>query len=541
MQRELRIRRSLALLLMAAVILSLGYHADVPGLFAYALERGKLQADVDHLTALKSADVADLERISHAFSVIARAVQPSVVNVESRSTLEISDDDLRRLFSERGIQVPPSRGIGSGIILDEEGHIVTNNHVVAEAEVIEVTLADGRAFRATLVGTDPKTDLAVIRIDADGLHPARLGDSDQVEVGNLVLAIGSPFRLGHSVSHGIISALGRTNVAVNIDYQNWIQTDAPINPGNSGGPLINTRGEVIGINTAIASDSGSHQGVGFAIPSNTVARIAAVLRTGGAIKRGYLGVVIQPVSPKIADAYGLDDPAGVLVGGVGPKTPAEQAGLQAEDIILAIDGRKIETREQLQEVVASTAPDTVVEMTIWRKGARQQLKVKIGLQPKDFSTTGSIGDLNDWLGEDADKPDAAAEPAKTPETTTKAADAKEGAVSDEERDKSRDARAEIRFDRLGFAVRTLTESLRSQQRIARGVREGAVVTSVSPTGEAYAANLRPGLVIVEANGEPVASAHDLHRVLTDEAIAVGVRIKVKDGRQSTFYTVLRVR
>ena len=321
------LRRRLAVMLVIAILAAVSFHADVPGRLAYALERGRLRADREHLDELNSADVAALEQISHAFGVVARVVKPSVVNVEARAALDYPEDEIRRLFTNRGLPIPLNRGTGSGIILDEQGHIVTNNHVVSGAEVLDVTLADGRVFRAEPVGADPKTDIAVIKINADRLHPARIGDSDRVEVGNLVLAIGSPFRLGHSVSHGIISAVGRANVTVGIDYQNWFQTDAPINPGNSGGPLINTRGEVIGINTAIATDSGGHQGVGFAIPSNTVARIAEQLKTGEEIKRGYLGVGIQPVPPKWADAYGLEEPGGVFINGVGENTPAAEAGL----------------------------------------------------------------------------------------------------------------------------------------------------------------------------------------------------------------------
>jgi serine protease Do len=251
--------------------------------------------------------LADLDRLSHAFTLIAQAVKPAVVSIKASAVNGAVNDELKRLFGENSFQPIPTTGTGSGLIIDEEGHIVTNNHVIADADVVRVTLADGREFRANVVASDPMTDIAVIKIDADRPRPGRLGDSDAAEVGNIVLAIGSPFKFGHSVSHGIIIAVGRSEVDVDIEYKNWIQTDAPINPGNSGGPLINTRGEVIGISVAIATDSGGHQGVGFAIPSNTVVRIADQLKLGKKVVRGLLGVAIQPVDTKTASAYGLPE------------------------------------------------------------------------------------------------------------------------------------------------------------------------------------------------------------------------------------------
>ena len=449
------------------------------------------------------------------------AVKPAVVHIQAIRTQESLTKKLQELFSEKDLQLPPVAGTGSGVIIDEEGYIVTNNHVVADTQVVRVTLADGRKFRAEVVGADRMTDVAVLKIHADRLHAAKFGDSDKMKSGNIVLAIGSPFRLTHSVSHGIVSALGRTDVQVDIDYQNWIQTDAPINPGNSGGPLINTRGEVVGLNVAIATDSGAHQGVGFAIPSNTVARVAQQLKSGEKIVRGYLGVVIQQVDPKMADAYGLEDARGVFVGGVGRDSPAAKSGLKPEDIILTINGKEVETREKLQEFIADTKPDTTVEMMVWRNGGKQTLSVTIGAQPDDFSTTGTIRDLNRREGKEGKE----RKPEERPKTSAvEPMDETDG----------------VEFKDLGFTATTLSAELARRLRMPEGVERGVIITDVRPGGEAYLAGLAKGQMIVEANGKPIDDAKDLERMLTDEALAKGARLKVRVG-EDTFYAVVQVR
>jgi serine protease Do len=547
MQKSLPINRGLAFLLIATLLASAIYHTDLIGHVAYAVERGKLQADVEHLAKIDEADVATLEKISQAFELIAEVVRSSVVNVEARSALGAPHDELGRILREHGLPLPPNfplpprKGIGSGVILDTQGHIVTNNHVIDGAEVIEVTLADGREYRAEVRGADAMTDIAVIKINAEHLHPARLGDSDRMKVGNIVLAIGSPFRLGHSVSHGIISALGRTSPDVDIDYQNWIQTDAAINPGNSGGPLINTWGEVIGINTAIATENGGHQGVGFAIPANVVARVAEQLRSGEVIERGYLGVVIKPVTPKVADAYGLDEPGGVFIDNVVRNTPAGKGGLKPEDIIKAIDGRQVQTREQLQEIIASTKPGTDVEISVWRDRAMQQLALRVEAQPEGFSTTPTGSTLGEWLrdsdetGEDLEDGDPNLD-----------ADA---SISFDE-DSASDT--EVNFQELGFAADTVSPKLRKEYGLSRAIQSGAVITRVSPTGEAFAVRLQRGVVIVRVNGKRINNVSDLEQILTADAIVEGVRLKVEqtvtrevDGElvrdTVASYYVLRVR
>jgi len=516
-----RFLRPVAVLVLAFAALALAERGRLIEQLAYAYERGRLQAGLDRLERLDSPDLGTLEQVSNAFSLIADVVRPAVVNIKTRSELRLTERERRELQDSAAAVLPPIRGTGSGIILDEQGHIVTNYHVIVESDVIDVALADGREYRARVVGTDPKTDIAVLRIDADRLHPATLGDSDRLKVGHLVLAIGCPFRLGHSVSHGIISALGRANVAVDIDYQNWIQTDAAINPGNSGGPLISTRGEVIGMSTAIATDNGGHQGVGFAIPSNTIARVAGVLRSGKTIQRGYLGVVIQEVTPKMAEAYKLSERGGVLVSGVGPDTPAARAGLQPEDIILAVNNRAIRTREELQQAIAWTAPGEEIELTIWRAAAEIRVPVKVEAQPEGFSTTANIRDLSRW---NRVEPPPASSPAEEdpPLATTQSAD-----------------ETPLEFPSLGLTVSSLDDGLRRKFRIRSSVPAGVLIVGVDAVSEAYSASLAPGQVITQVNGEPVRSAAEVERAFTAEALARGVRLQVVSRTGETFYTVLR--
>ncbi len=462
---------------------------------------------------LSDPDVAVLDRLSRAFGVIAEKVQPSVVSIRSLMVNEEVNERLRQMFDDDNFQAIPLSGTGSGIILDQAGHIVTNNHVVEDADSVRVTLADGREFQALVVGTDSMTDLAVIKIDAEGLVPAHLGDSDAVRVGNIVLAIGSPFRFGHSVSHGIISAIGRTEVDVDIDYKNWLQTDAPINPGNSGGPLINTRGEVIGLSVAIATESGGYQGVGFAIPSNTVARITEVLKSGQEVVRGYLGVGIRPIDPNWALAYGLKEPRGVFIDAVADDSPAAKGGLKQEDIVLEIGDVKVRTREHLQDLVAQTPPGTEVKFTIWRKDRERPLKITIGKQPPGFTTNGSLPHRG--------RQDEADEESGPPEESHEELDA-------------------VVFEALGLEVTTVTPRIVRQFKLPSSSTSGALITRVDPLSDAFQARLRRGLVIVGVNDRKVRSAADLDKALKAESGEKVVRLQIRAGREE-YITVLRLR
>ncbi|MGE0659399.1 MAG: DegQ family serine endoprotease [Reyranellaceae bacterium] len=328
-----------------------------------------------------------------SFADLAERLSPAVVNVSTtqakggqdrgRSAPRVppggSLEDLFRDFLER--QGPPRRvtSLGSGFIIDEKGYVVTNNHVIADADEITVTLSDDSTFKAELVGKDPKTDLALLKLDLAGrkapLPTVKFGDSDKSRVGDWVMAIGNPFGLGGSVSVGIISARARS---LNGPYDDFLQTDAAINKGNSGGPMFNMDGEVIGINTAIYSPSGGSVGIGFAIPSNLASSIVDQLREFGRTKRGWLGVRIQTVDEDLAKTLSLDKPRGALIADVTPGGPAEKSGIKARDVILSFDGKDIPEMRKLSRVVAETKVGSEVDVVVWRDGKRRTVKVKVG-------------------------------------------------------------------------------------------------------------------------------------------------------------------
>ena len=461
-----------------------------------------------------SSDIALLERLSNAYSAIADEVQPSVVSIKAMTINEEVNDELKRMFGDENLQPIPMTGTGSGFIIDDAGYIVTNNHVVEDAGRVQVTLQDGRDFLAEVIGTDKMTDIAVIKISADDLKPCRLGDSDAMRVGNIVLAIGSPFKFGNSVSQGIISAVGRSNVDVKIDYKGWLQTDAPINPGNSGGPLINTRAEVIGMSVAIATESGGYQGVGFAIPSNVIRRIADTLKRGKKVVRGYLGVALRPVNRAVAEAYGLDAAYVALIQGIideSEDAPAVKAGMQPDDIILKVDDRRVRDVEDLQDLVAQMPPGTKARFNIWRHKRSKVVTVEIGKQPLNFSTQTSRFD-----------------PSSQDESDTK----EPGSISNSEKpeDKIQSEMGAEYVERLGIYAATLTPELRKRFRTRSEVETGAIITLVDPLGEGFAADLRRGFVIQAVNDDEIESIGDLKRTLENLKDARSARMEVQDGR-----------
>jgi serine protease Do len=294
--------------------------------------------------------------------VAERSVQ-GVVNISTTKKIDerFGRDPLRRWFQGQGRRrAPAAHSLGSGVLIRENGLILTNHHVIAGADTIKVNFADGQEFSAKLVGQDPKSDVAVIRLEnpPQDLTPIKLGDSDALRLGETVLAIGNPFGLGHTVTMGIVSAKGRANLDIT-DYENFIQTDAAINPGNSGGALVNAKGELVGINTAIYSRSGGYQGIGFAIPSKMASRIMDSLVDKGRVDRGYLGVGIQPLGNKLSKRFNLKTAqSGVLINYVGRDTPAQQSGLLVGDIILKLDGEVMKTPDGLRNVVAMKGAGT---------------------------------------------------------------------------------------------------------------------------------------------------------------------------------------
>ncbi|MCG2722423.1 MAG: DegQ family serine endoprotease, partial [Thermodesulfovibrionales bacterium] len=339
--------------------------------------------------ALTPSSVEYLSKTNQAMAEIVAAVQPSVVNISSTSKVQggmkqspFPDDPFfRRFFGDRFSSPDKPReykrsGLGSGVIVDKRGYILTNNHVVKGADEIKVKLSDNREFKGEVIGSDPKTDLAVVKIDTDNLPVIQLGDSDALKPGETVLAIGNPFGLSQTITSGIVSATGRANVGI-ADYEDFIQTDAAINPGNSGGALVNIKGELVGINTAIFSTTGGYQGIGFAIPSNMAKSIMESLIKSGKVVRGWLGIYIQPLTPELAKQFGLRDEKGVLVGDVIEDSPAEKAGVQRGDVVLEFNGRKVEDPRNLRNMVAGTDPNDEVTLKLVREGQLKTIRVKI--------------------------------------------------------------------------------------------------------------------------------------------------------------------
>jgi serine protease Do len=423
-----------------------------------------------------------------SFAPLAKEVSPAVVYVETERQRETGaaglpfpegspfEEFFRRFGQPDGMpegQAPqqrPVRGVGSGFIIDDEGVIVTNNHVVEGADDIEVTLTDGRKFDAELVGTDPQTDLAVIRIDPDGPLPElEFGDSDAIEVGDWVMAVGNPFGLGGTVTAGIVSARGR-NINAG-PYDDFIQTDAAINRGNSGGPMFDMDGKVIGINTAIFSPSGGSIGIGFAIPSNLAEPIIAQLREGGSVERGWLGVMVQEVTPDLAEAIGLDVAEGALVANVVEGGPAEDAGLQQGDVILSFAGTDIAEMRDLPRVVANTQVGNDVEVKLWRDGRTETLEVEVGrMEPQTASL-------------------AQPEAQEQEEQLAESLGAKLAAV---DRDTA---------DRFDLPAET----------------EGVVVITVEPDSPAAEAGLRPGDLIRRIDNEQVTTVEQVSASLAEAA------------------------
>ncbi len=328
-----------------------------------------------------------------------KKVLPGVVNISTRSRVQMEmnplfrDPFFRRFFNlpERPAQ-RQRQSLGSGVVVDaEKGYILTNNHVIANADEISVTFRDGRHFEAKLVGADPEVDLAVLQIEAEGLTAVPFGDSEQMDVGDFVVAIGNPFGLGQTVTSGIVSALGRSGLGIE-GYENFIQTDASINPGNSGGALVNLDGELIGINTAIVGPSGGNVGIGFAIPSNMAADIMKQLIEYGEVHRGQLGVYIQDITPPLAEALGLERLQGAVISQVIKGSPAEQAGLRPGDVIVGVNGKAIRNGSQLRAAIGLLRAGQWVVLDVIRDGREKQFRVLISERTGEAVAAGGFSD-----------------------------------------------------------------------------------------------------------------------------------------------------
>ncbi|MBD3309091.1 Do family serine endopeptidase [candidate division KSB3 bacterium] len=442
-----------------------------------------------------------LHGLSQAFRDVAKQVGPAVVYISTEQTVKgmqgmqdphqfrdfFGDEFFRRFFGENMPEREyKRRGLGSGFITTPDGYILTNSHVVAEADEVKVTLADEREFEATVVGTDPKTDIAVIKIEGENFPTANLGDSSTLEVGDWAIAIGTPYGLSQTVTAGIISAEGRSGIGIN-DYEDFIQTDAAINPGNSGGPLVNIDGEVIGINTAIFSRSGGYQGIGFAIPINMAKSIQESLMTKGKVVRGWLGVLIQPVTPEIAKGFGLEEATGTLVGDVLQGGPAERAGLQRGDIITSFDGQAIDGPNTLKNVVASTPVGKTVPVVVIRDGEEQTIQVEIGEQPTDMQA------------------------GITPPS------------------------GETETAKLGITVQELTPDIADQLGYAN--EEGVVISDIEAGSPAAEAGLRRGDLIKEINRNPVTSLTEYNDVMASVNEEEDMLLLIRRG-ENTRYVVI---
>ncbi len=418
----------------------------------------------------------------------------SVVNIYSTRTIEtrsesgqfpLNDDFFRRFFGPAP-EVPQereARGQGSGVIIDRNGTILTNNHVVQDATELKVTLFNEEEYDAEIVGTDPKSDLAVIRLKGDhnDLTPLELGDSDDIRLGEIVLAIGNPFGLSHTVTMGIVSAKARGNMGI-VDYENFIQTDAAINPGNSGGALVNLEGELVGVNTAILSNTRGYQGVGFAIPANMAEVIKDKLIEDGEIIRGYLGVGIQRIDSGLADALDVSTRSGVLVTEVHDGTPAEKAGIEKGDIITAVNGEKISSPNQLRNEIAILGEDATVDLTVNRNGREIVVEAELTALPSPRQLAGPAGK-------------GSADPEKTEDV----------------------------------AVAPLNDTARTRFRIPESIENGVVITGVKRNGPAHNAGLMPGDVVREAGNTTVETVDDFTNAYRNASGTVLLRVYRKGG------------
>jgi serine protease Do len=414
-------------------------------------------------TGFPTAQPVALAAPTEGFTETAKAVTPAVVNITASRT-ERSSARPEDFFGFRGPREPRPQGMGSGVIISPDGYIVTNNHVVDGSREVTVTLPDKREFKGKVVGTDPKTDLAMVKVDGHDLPYVRWGDSSALQVGEYVLAVGNPFGLNSTVTSGIVSALGRGGMGIT-QYEDFIQTDAAINPGNSGGALVNTRGELVGINTAIISQSGGYQGVGFAVPSTMARPVTESLAKSGKVVRGHLGIGIQDLTPDLAKSFGLDAPKGVLVSDVKDEGPAAQAGLRQGDVITKYQGMPVDGPRALQRAVTQTPIGAKVQITVIRDGREQAVTATIGEQHE----------------------------------TAQIAKAESG-----------DAEHAL----AGVSVRSL-EPREARELGLSGKAQGVLVVGVEPDSKAERAGLSEGDVISEINRRPVKSVQDFERVASD--------------------------
>ncbi len=337
--------------------------------------------------AIQEVPASTAPAMQGSFRQAAKVAMPTVVNIFTSKGAKqahnpmLDDPVFRKFFGERPDPDEKQMSLGSGVVVSTQGYILTNNHVVEAADEIEVAFADGRKASATVVGADPETDLAVLKVDIKNLTAITLGHIEQAQVGDVVLAIGNPFGVGQTVTMGIISALGRNHLNINT-FENFIQTDAAINPGNSGGALIDTKGNLLGINTAIYSRSGGSLGIGFAIPVSTVKTVLDSILSSGSVVRGWIGVEPQEITPELAESFGLSQKTGAIIAGVLKGGPADRAGIRPGDIMVAVDGKPIADTTEMLNLIAQLPPGKTSKITVQRKQQQSVIDVQVGKRPK---------------------------------------------------------------------------------------------------------------------------------------------------------------
>ncbi len=465
-------RRSLFVLAAASA-------AALGGLFAVAPA-----AHADSPATPASAPTVQVPSLQlPSFAPLAESVKGAVVNVEVQSRAQHGGNEMFEQFFGGNGHPQVRQGAGSGFVIDSRGYILTNNHVVENALAIRVKFDDGRSFDGTVLGTDPATDIALVKLKNPPANLAvlKLGDSDAMRVGDWVVAIGNPFGLASSVSVGILSAKAR-NIGAGV-YDDFLQTDAAINPGNSGGPLFNLKGEVIGINTAIVAGG---SGIGFAVPSNLAKALVPQLEKNGAVTRGYIGIGLQKLTPELAKALGVP-PQGALVASVQPDRPGAHAGLKQDDVITALDGQAVVSDDALRRNIALRAPGSSVMLTVYRSGKPREVKVVLATRPGE-------------------------------EEVSRRAPA------------DKDSHDESNKDKFGLSLATPPTELAR----ARGLPLGALITEVQPGSPADKAGLEPNLTIIEANSQVVTSAKDLSGILraAKPGSTVLLRAQVRAGEQA---------
>ncbi|MDZ7342873.1 MAG: DegQ family serine endoprotease [candidate division KSB1 bacterium] len=501
MSKKYLIRSSGIMLLMVGIIVGLGLALGfnwTPHTMATPVSNAATMSEAAS-GSVTQTDITAAQQLSNVFASVSEQVNPSVVTIFTETNIKapkqmfdqspfeqfFGDDFFKRFF-----EMPAPRGdfkkqgLGSGVIVNANGTILTNNHVVDNADQIKVRLIDGREFTAKVKGTDSQTDIAVITVDAKNLTPIKIGNSDNIRVGDWVLAIGSPLnpQLEHTVTAGIVSAKGRSGVGLS-QYEDYIQTDAAINPGNSGGALVNLNGELIGINTAIATQTGGFMGIGFAIPVNLAKKIMGDIVETGKVTRGWLGVYIQNITPDLAKAMKLDVAKGVIVSKVEENSPADKAGIKEEDVILKLNGKDIDNTVELSTLVASTSPKSEIDLKILRNGKPMDVKVRLGELTANVQRKAESGRTS--------------------------------------------------YENIGLAVSNITPALIQKYDLPTKIT-GVVVTQVDPNGAAAQFGIQEGDVIMKVNRENIRSVADFEKQISSTKPGENILFYLRRGDGNLF-------